>query len=152
MYPEDRLAEALGLARGQISKYRGEGRCVNKNLGGTVMWTKQGVVDLLRDLRIPAEKTPEAILDEVLRDAEESAIRRGELTVYRVMGNPETVRVILAKDGDVVVRVMIKPGTAGSFIPGMKIHATEKCVGFWKVDMQKTRFPRLGGGRKRVLI
>lgn len=142
MYLEERLAEAIGLGRKEIAPHRTPERTQTSGKGGTILWTHDGVLELLEALGIPPEKTPPALLNELLDGAKEQAVRTGELTVHRIPGNPETIHVILAKDGDAVVRVLIRPGTGTQFLPGMKIYAKEKSIGFWKVDMARTRFAR----------
>lgn len=139
MYPEDKLADVIGLTREQVAKYRQPDRITTKGHGGSILWTHDGVKALLADVGIPADKTPPALLMDVLSAAEEERIRSGELRVHRVPGNPETTPVILALDGEVVVRVLIRRGDGGLFRRGMKIQAVEKTIGFWKLDLKNTR-------------
>ena len=139
MYLEERLAEAIGIKRAEIAPHRTQERTKTSGKGGTILWTQGGVMELLEALGIPPEKTPPELMDELLMGAEEKSVRDGELVVHRVPGNPETTHVILAKDGETVVRVLIRPGTGRAYRPGLRIYAKEKSIGFWKVDMARTR-------------
>lgn len=147
MYPEDKLAEVIGVKREDLIPFR-EGRTVKKAPGDMILWTVEGVEALLIDLGIPTDKTPPALLADLLKQADEKFIRERDLIVHAVPGNPDNTRVILATDAGVVVRVLIRQGTGRDYKRGMTIHAKEKTIGLWKVDLAKTRFPYRDRRRK----